>query len=105
MHPDDVPSYIQAVATSKQNLTPFSHELRHILPSGKTLWVLNNSRREPRSNGDILWHGVALDISDRKAAEADLLKAKEAAEVANRAKSAFLANMSHELHMQQVVTI
>ena len=37
------------------------------------------------------------DLGESKAAERALIEAKEAAELANRAKTAFLANMSHEL--------
>src|SRR4029434_2288362 len=37
------------------------------------------------------------DVTDRKRAEEELRRAKEAAEAANRAKDEFLANVSHEI--------
>ncbi|MGD0580468.1 MAG: ATP-binding protein, partial [Bryobacteraceae bacterium] len=40
---------------------------------------------------------LAIEIVERKRAERESLLAKDAAETANRAKSAFLANISHEL--------
>ena len=49
------------------------------------------------SNGKTVFAAAMQDITERKQAEEQLLKAKEQAEAASRFKSQFLAAMSHEI--------
>ena len=72
-------------------------EYRILRRDGSTVWVRNESVIVEEPGGPRYWQGFMVDITERKRAEEEMRKAREAAEDANRAKSQFLANMSHEI--------
>ncbi|MDZ8089591.1 MAG: EAL domain-containing protein [Nostoc sp. DedQUE12b] len=69
IHIDDRAGCYAAAKQSAQTLKPFSYEWRLVTPSGKLKWVQASARSECRENKDIVWHGVLLDVSDRKQAQ------------------------------------
>ncbi|MDY6992726.1 MAG: ATP-binding protein [Pseudomonadota bacterium] len=81
-------------AHSTEYFGPYEHVLIH--QSTKRITVKLSGQYMTYQGEYLLWLSVE-DISDLKHNEIALRQAKEAAEVANRAKSIFLANMSHEL--------
>ena len=73
-------------------------EYRIRTPDGLVRWIRDKAFPVRDSSGQLVRVvGIAEEITERKRYEADLIKARENADSANRAKSRFLANMSHEI--------
>ncbi len=85
IHPEDESTRRSAVATAAATLQPMSWEGRHILPSGEIRWIQVSAQPERAANGDLLWDGVALDITARKASEDRLRMLESSVEHANDA--------------------
>ena len=95
VHPEDV-------AVTRHSIV----EVESRRPGDPVLGQVNRYRHRQGHYVTLEWraqrHGdriyaVARDVTDKVAAERDLIEAKAAAEAASCAKSEFLANMSHEI--------
>ncbi len=80
------------------NVTPVTREYKLLKHDRSSFWAEMSScpmtDPEGNSNGLLI---VCRDISDRKKAEYEIIRAKEKAEESDRLKTAFLHNISHEI--------
>jgi two-component system cell cycle sensor histidine kinase PleC len=87
--PGDIATLVEERLALARNPRPHQFERRR--PGGQALDI----RGRPLRDGTMVT--TYIDVTARARSEAELRAAKDAAEIANRAKSAFLASMSHEL--------
>jgi PAS domain S-box-containing protein len=91
-----VPQEIQAYLDGSTPRFEQEHQVRH--KDGSLQWRLSRGMAVRDQDGKpVRFIGSHVDITRLKQIEADLLAAREAAELANRAKDEFLANVSHEI--------
>lgn len=72
-------------------------EVKFRKKDGRTFWGLLSSMRSVDPSGQVYYDGAIRDITRLKEYEEEILRSKEIAESATRAKSEFLATMSHEI--------
>ena len=97
IHPDDREAAI-SLFTRSYGGEPAHAEYRIIRPDGSIRFIGARAFPVLDANGKFCrLVGIAEDVTSAKRAEAEVQKAREAAEAASRAKSEFLATMSHEI--------
>ncbi len=125
MHPDDGRLMMEASLEAAKNLTKFQYEGRVMAPDGSIRYIRATSTPERLENGDVLFNGLVMDISDLKLAQEEVRKVTkdleernenltrinaelesmtqkwehsyEKALEASKLKSEFVANISHEI--------
>ena len=72
VHPDDRAAVTAAIRSSAANMSVFREEFRLVSPDGVAHWMRCDAPPRRMGNGDIVWDGLALEISAEKRWESEI---------------------------------
>jgi DNA-binding NarL/FixJ family response regulator len=94
IHPDEAARWRGALLNSAATLDTLDEEVRVIGRDGRVRWVRSMGNPRRLGNGDVVWDGIALDVTDKREALDATRLAKEQADRAEAQKARLLANLS-----------
>lgn len=77
IHPDDYDYIVETINESAKNQTTYESEFRVILPKQGLRWRYCHAQPELLEDGSTLWHGIIMDITERKNNQQELNSQKE----------------------------
>lgn len=94
IHPDDAARWRAALSRSAEALETLDEEVRVIGLDGRVRWVRSIGNPRLLGNGDVVWDGIALDVTDKREALDAIRLTKAEAVKAEARKARLLASLS-----------
>ena len=100
VHSDDRDGLKESIDASAWTLQPWEWEGRLCHRSGNTRWVHGVARPEAQPNGDILWDGLLMDVTERHLAQEALQRSHAELEARVRERTDALARANAALQRE-----
>jgi PAS domain S-box-containing protein len=96
IHPDDLEGFVRLNQEGIQKKQPFDWKGRAII-KGVVRWLHVRSKPQELENGDTLWHGLIVDITERMIADAEIRYQNKELVKLNAEKDKFFSIIAHDL--------